>query len=78
MPGSTRDDVARLEDVARLGPQTRRLVDLEPDAVAEAVAVVLARPAASIATARAASASRPVHARRDGREPSSCASRQSA
>src|SRR6266536_5108650 len=38
------DDIAGLQRVGRRGGQARRLVDLEADAVAEAVAEVLAVP----------------------------------
>src|SRR6476659_7336792 len=43
-PGLDRDDLPGLQRVRRLGREPRRLVDLEPDAVPEAVAEVAAVP----------------------------------
>ena len=67
-PGLDRDNVPRLEHVGRVGPERRPFVDLEADAVAEAVAVRPAElgcldrnPGSGVRVA-------PMHLRPDGRE----------
>ena len=57
--GLDRDDVAGPEHVLGGLAEPRRLVDLQPDAVAQAVAVVVAVAGRSIGSREAASASAP-------------------
>ncbi len=68
-PGLDGDDVPGLEHVGRLRAQSRALVDLDPDAVAEAVAVCPPEPGSLDRFARRGIGVPSADAGRDGRKP---------